>query len=272
MKKTLTAMLFACTLGVSYGAEQVTEINGDSSGTIQITGSGSYDTYTYNVTADATVAILEPYSGVANIKYANLNIGDGYSLTVSNYVKLNNKAQTDFSGAITLGAGATLTVENYIQFNSSNVNSSYSTDGAITLGQGATISAKNIDFVSGQSDQSLSINGIFSAAAMEQLTTSYVVQGALQTTNLISLTGGGVRNMTVDATTVTLGDISALKAIGYTNKGLITSSEQLAAGEYGLLYSSSTGFQLAGRVIPEPATATLSLLALCGLAARRRRK
>ena len=270
MKKTLTAMLLACTLGVSYGAEQVTEINGDSSGTIRVTGTSTYDTYTYSVTADASVDILEPQTGVANIKYANLNSGDGLTLEVSQYVKLNNKAQTNFSGAITLGAGACLDVETYIQFNSDNVNSTYSTVGAITLGQGATISASSIDFVSGQTNQSLSITGIFGEAAMEQLTTSYVVQGALQTTNLITLTGG-VKNMTVDATTVSLGDISALNALGYTNKGLITSADQLADGEYGLLYSSA-GFQLAGRVIPEPATATLSLLALAGLAARRRRK
>ena len=35
---------------------------------------------------------------------------------------------------------------------------------------------------------------------------------------------------------------------------------------------SVSGIQMAGRIIPEPATATLSLLALAGLAARRRRR
>lgn len=67
---------------------------------------------------------------------------------------------------------------------------------------------------------------------------------------------------------------SGLDAAGYTFKGFVDAknSSSLAAGEYALALDGTQKYQLVAHIIPEPTTATLSLLALAGLAARRRRK
>ena len=68
---------------------------------------------------------------------------------------------------------------------------------------------------------------------------------------------------------LTLANVSALDAMNFTNKGVISSAADLQEFEYGLINTNS-GMTLVAKT-PEPATATLSLLALAGLASRRRR-
>lgn len=271
MKKTLiTLMALSGALSTGYAAETTITLNGNSSGTIQFTGSSTYDTYVYDTVANASVAKLEPYSGGASMKTVKLNVAKDVTLTVSDYVKLNNKAQTNVTGLITLEDGAKLSVTNYIQFNSANGNSGNSTTGVITLGKGATITANSIDFVDGQSKQSLTLNALFSDENMLNLE-SEAVAGTIYTQNLITLTNG-IRYMgAITSTNLILNNISQLDALGYTNVGYITSADKLEKGQYGLVYTNS-GMKLAAAAIPEPTTATLSLLALAGLAARRRRR
>ena len=277
MKKThITLMALAGAVSMSYAAETTITINGNSSGNIRFSGSSNYDTYTYDTVADATVAVIEPNSGGANMKTVKLNVAKDVTLTVSNYVKLNNKAITNLTGSITLADGATLSVTNYIQFNSNNtsngitLNANNTTTGVITLGKGATITASSIDFVNGQSNQSLTLNALFTDEIMLNLVDE-AVAGTIYTQNLITLTNG-IRNMgAITSTNLKLNNISQLDALGYTNVGYITSADKLEKGQYGLVYTNS-GMKLAAAAIPEPTTATLSLLALAGLAARRRRR
>lgn len=62
-------------------------------------------------------------------------------------------------------------------------------------------------------------------------------------------------------------------AIGYDYEFVkVDSAEALKEGQYTYLVIGGDKITFAARAIPEPATATLSLLALAGLAARRRRK
>lgn len=56
-----------------------------------------------------------------------------------------------------------------------------------------------------------------------------------------------------------------------TNRGIVSGLGALAIGEYGITHSGNS-FKLVAKAAPEPATATLSLMALSGLCARRRRK
>ena len=62
--------------------------------------------------------------------------------------------------------------------------------------------------------------------------------------------------------------------LGYTVKsGKVSGLDDLKAGEFGIGQAGwDSPIIVYGKAIPEPATATLSLLALAGLAARRRRK
>lgn len=87
------------------------------------------------------------------------------------------------------------------------------------------------------------------------LTTAANVTGMWNVTN----------NMTINLT----GDVLGLS--GYTWMGAVSDVNALQAGQFG--YTNSYGDTVALVVcVPEPSTATLSLLALTGLATRRRRK
>ena len=132
------------------------------------------------------------------------------------------------------------------------------------------VNLKKAYFVDGQSKQSLTLNALFSDENMLNLE-SEAVAGTIYTQNLITLTAG-IRYMgAITSTNLILNNISQLDALGYTNVGYITSADKLEKGQYGLVYTNS-GMTLAAAAIPEPTTATLSLLALAGLAARRRRR
>ncbi len=74
--------------------------------------------------------------------------------------------------------------------------------------------------------------------------------------------------------------VNAIGLNGYENVGLVADVTTLQAGQYGYMKvlsgdensGGADGISLVFKAIPEPTTATLSLLALAGLAARRRRK
>lgn len=104
-----------------------------------------------------------------------------------------------------------------------------------------------------------------------------VSNGELYKRNLMQSldeTGNGIWNVTNDL------ELNATGLVGYENVGLITDVNQLQNGQYGfVVLNPASNDQFAGdgisfvfRAIPEPTTATLSFLALAGLAARRRRK
>lgn len=271
MKKTLiTLMVLAGAISTSYAAETTITLDGNSSGAIRFSGSTTYDTYVYDTIDDATVTLIEPQTGGQHMQTIKLNVAKDVTLTVTDYVALNNRAQVNMTGLITLADGATLSVTNHIQLNSANSNNTNTTTGIITLGKGATITAKSIDFVNVQSNNSLTLNALFSDEIMLNLE-SESSAGTVYTQKLITLTDG-IKNLnTITNTNLLLGDISQLDNLGYENVGYITSADKLEKGQYGLVYTNS-GMELAAKVIPEPTTATLSLLALAGLATRRRRK
>ena len=99
-------------------------------------------------------------------------------------------------------------------------------------------------------------------------------EGSVVTRTLLYADGNyGVWNFdTAKEKTITIAGLES-----YTSKNLITSVDDLEANEYGFISTTKKGengpgsVYLVAKAIPEPATATLSLLALAGLCARRRR-
>ena len=71
---------------------------------------------------------------------------------------------------------------------------------------------------------------------------------------------------------VTGGDQAMTPTLSWTDAELVTQTETLASYKGNMNSNADLVYAVNTEMIPEPATATLSLLALAGLAARRRRK
>lgn len=74
--------------------------------------------------------------------------------------------------------------------------------------------------------------------------------------------------------TLTKYDLATSKDAVWIRNGVVVSADDLSAGDYRFVATESDGIgiQYWDNNVPEPTTATLSLLALAGLAARRRRR
>lgn len=218
-------------------------------------------------------------SGLASISSVGINVADGKIFTVTGNAKTQyqNWGGT-YNAAITLGdnsqfnVGETLYLgsKRYAGDNGITQNSSITFgDGAsMTLGTLYTVTAATGADVTNTNKSTLSITANFDSATLSNLGDKSLV-GTSYSRNLITTTNGFLG---FDVTTYELSSISGLDALGYTmKKGLITSMDDLANGQYGLILTDNKVLSLVAKGIPEPTTATLSLLALAGLAARRRR-
>lgn len=173
-----------------------------------------------------------------------LHVVDGVTLTIDNYDPENS-----FKGTLAVEGSVTLNIPTYCTEKPDGEMFSF---GALTFGAGAQIS---IDL---------------SDAVLDVIMSHYDMSGGEYTfQNLLDTT----KNMSNWNFTLSDDTVSRLATRGIE---VITTSnpmDMLAEGKGGL-YSTKTVSQLMlGKpvVTPEPATATLSLLALAGLAARRRR-
>lgn len=136
----------------------------------------------------------------------------------------------------------------------------FGTAGSITTGS-------HLNF--GQSVTSFTLSA---SLTEEQLSTLAAAPGNVVTRTLMTGKGGnGIWNF-IDRGTkkITIDNLE-----GYVYVGQVASAEVLKNGEFGFIYTgdkaSANSLQLVVKA-PEPTTATLSLLALAGLAARRRRQ
>ena len=157
---------------------------------------------------------------------------DGFALTFNAGTTLQVQGDSLVLGNLVLLAGSTLNIEGEI-----------TVDGTLTLGQGLTLSGDILsDIRNLQGGQSLTL-----VSGLESL--------AVQTQEL-------------------------MRSVEYT--GVLSGQELVAAdyfsnlqgvGNLVLVYNEAAGtVSITTQTIPEPGTATLSLLALAGLCARRRRK
>lgn len=137
----------------------------------------------------------------------------------------------------------------------------------INFGDGGKISSNVIDL--GSDDLNLNFT---TTTDVSSLAVGLYARDLFVASNTIYYSDNYLKN-TEGHGTVSFSD-STLDAAGYTYKGFINADniDSLAAGEYALALVGTQKYQLVANIIPEPTTATLSMLALAGLAARRRRR
>lgn len=142
---------------------------------------------------------------------------------------------------------------------------------------GSMTAAGTMDF--GSNLTTLTLMATLSDAQIAQLSNGEVI------TRTLLAAGNGILNYNDSvATNLTLSGVE-----GYNFVGQVMSADQLKEGEYGYVYSDTESADSISMVVkgkngsaeapdfgdgnvPEPTTATLSLMALAALAARRRRK
>lgn len=143
---------------------------------------------------------------------------------------------------------------------------------ALNFENGATIYTSNVDSYASASGEQ---HHISYGTSQPDVTINVSLSGS-QVTALIDtkalvyeLTHTGSSWNYERMSSLTLNNVAELDAMKFTNRGVITSAEELHELEYGLI-NTKQGLKLVANA-PEPATATLSLLALAGLVARRKR-
>lgn len=267
MKKTLIALMALA--GVAVGAQNLT-ITSETTGNFdQLNGNNNNTECNISVTETATIARIDG-SGINNLTKITLTVAADSVFTITGYANLpfNNTSKT-YNTSITLGDNSSFVVGGVLHLGSRN--SSYTgikQNSTITFGDGASITAQSVSTVASAGGTStLTLTANFTSNDMLGLADD-ALSGTRYERTLIT-TKNGLTNYSTG--NISLTAIEELDLLGYKNIGTITNASALKVGEYGLLYANNT-VKLVGSVIPEPTTATLSLLALAGLAARRRRK
>lgn len=247
MKKTIITLLALA--GVAAAATELTYWGEDNNKDIT-TISGFSFPYLGNGNSHASSDIHTAITTVGNTDY-NLNFKDENNEPVSFIV---NEALY-FNQIYSTGTVTSYTIT-FGENGSLNAATAYNSwGGAIRFSQGAVVA-----LTVGVSEAQLA-----STAAGEVFTRTVI--------NSTDTASNAMWNVT-DKLTVTATGLD-----GYLNVGLVDDITTLQAGEYGYMkvlsedenQGAADGISLVFRAIPEPSTATLSLLALAGLAARRRR-
>ena len=234
------------------------------------------------------LTVVEGGNASVEVKAAELNVGShalsmvsGSSLALADGAKVTATELTITTGATlaVLGsvsteplteqvAALTLSNETVAGFDASravNTGSVSVLDGDLTLESGSLLSLDDAYL-------ELSGNLFFDVAEGEEKIALDIAPGIITEANnqVVLFNVGGVVTFGFDALTTTAGDglVYIVKATDYFTGNRVTESMKL-------VYDSSTGMvylENAAGAVPEPTSATLSLLALAALAARRRRK
>lgn len=214
-----------------------------------MTNSDAWDKMVFSgVTVNAGSATAEGWA-------VGIDARDGSSITL-NMLKFQNGANisVDASSSVALTAG--------VNRNNPNMGGANT---VVTAGAFSFSMDPNANAAYGDATWNLTITGNGSAnIAYGNVTSLTLSDITIDTTESLD---GGLVKYTAVLGDFTLGSNASITFEGYT---LAESSDSLAAGEFYI--SEVSGNQVLTYVTPEPTTATLSLLALAGLCARRRRK
>lgn len=150
-----------------------------------------------------------------------------------------------------------------------------SASGAVTLAGGATINAAVVD-LSGASSVSFDVaSGAIALNGALTMSSTEAFVAALGD-SLAALSAGDILIVFTGVSCFTVGEVTYDASNALTNVDLRDWGADAAVGQYTLTYDTSANVGsiviTVGEVIPEPASATLSLAALMMLCARRRRK
>ena len=241
---------------------------------------GTDSTINITVDKDCTPWRIKTADG-ATIDSLTLNFAGDYTLSVGS----GNNRPFAFSNidALTINLGSGGSIETSQKLALSNVgtlNVNFGSGGSIGITQPLDLGGNSI------------VMNFTSETALDNLNEGLYSRTLISSTNVYYSTGAIANGR------ITLSD-ALLDAAGYTYKGVFyadadgvlytgvttdiwgsvtgvdknTSVGSLKAGEYALVMTNNaSSYGLMANIVPEPTTATLSLLALAGLAARRRRK
>ena len=189
---------------------------------------------------------------------------------------ITTEDNTEYNLILAAGNNNNITLDSAVYFNTVTVGSGLPTD-SITLNlgtEGKITTAQQFNIGNNDPRPELTLN-----ATVSEETLAALNAGDLYTRDLLVAKGNnGFWNVRESYVAGTL-TFSVTGLEGLTNVGIVASADAIGCGEYGMVYSEydkPNGNPMPEKLtlvarIPEPATATLSLLALAGLAARRRR-
>lgn len=245
MKKTLITLLALC--GVASAADELTPVW--SMEDIDVSGNTNYPITLTDATISSetgyTAVITLNWTEVANAPLFWLGTDDG-----SNYK--NSTATFGYKGD---SYHASL-------FNNTNGSNSGATDNAT----GITTTLQDYSL----SDEDTVITDKKKSTSLKNKTLTYFLTSNNGTSALYGLTNNNEVVQIATQTGMTVGNVTALH-VGHWGTNSNYSDGIMSIALYNGVMEKNTMQSIAGAVIPEPTTATLSLLALAGLAARRRR-
>ena len=242
-------------------------INGNSTLNLVVKNTAAEGT-TFNGSVQATTATIKAGTVAkftnANVQMTNLLVETGaqLSFTAKDALNVSNLSVANV-GTITVANGETA--------------GSLSASGAVTLAGGATINAAVVDLSDASSvsfdvaSDAIALNGALTMRSTEAFV-------AALGDSLAGLTAGEMLTVFTGVSSFTVGDVtySAESENQLAGVDLSTWSSDVAVGQYTMTYDTSANVGsiviTVGEVIPEPASATLSLAALMMLCARRRRR
>ncbi|MGN0884850.1 MAG: PEP-CTERM sorting domain-containing protein [Candidatus Spyradosoma sp.] len=274
MKKiiTITTLLAAGTLFAS--ADQNLTINSATSGNWdQLNGNGN-SVANITVTENATITRIDG-SSINGLTTINLMVNDGVAFNVTNYAKLPyNCTSNTYTTTIDLGKNSSISVTNALSLGSRNASfKDITMNSVLNFAEGSSISAGTLQTVAADA----SANNTSSITIGLDFTDSMLVDTAgdtyVDTYVRTLITANTYTGITAD--TFALNNILDLDNRNYTNGGIVSSIENLAAGQYGLVFSGSNVQFVAVAPVPEPSAfgllAGLGALALAGTRRRRRK-
>ncbi len=292
MKKTFITTLLSLGFVVAANAAVVTLTDGSSDnytvGTDNVgtpVSTGSYTIYgTLTDAGHVTVAPTDPQTGVTYTNayfYGDQNPGQGLTSHSLCQVSSSGDASSISGANITVSgqfdvrhvslAGSNVTVQSGAVLQSRN-NSNFT----LTLG---TLSVEAGGKVASNGGANVSYTGAIDLALGDTLTSYDATSKTLSTTALYGVMQTGA-SLTLDLSGVTalssykMGDSFTLELTNLTQASGFDTTGNFTATGWDVVYNTASGKTslTLTKTIPEPTTATLSLLALAGLAARRRRK
>ncbi|MCI6981459.1 MAG: PEP-CTERM sorting domain-containing protein [Akkermansia muciniphila] len=259
------------TVTVSGKADVTGEVKIETGSTFKLTGqdtTSSIATLTGSGTLKTTggktkVATATGFTGTLAATGGNIELQSATALALSEVVVSGGSsisgAESYTADKVSIGAGAAGSLVGSLSIN---------TNGTITL-----------DASAGATTETGGTKGL----SLSALTTTFADEGSTSTTVSLTLGSGltlNLLNLNVkqgDSLTLFSGVTSAVYGDGttaLTADGIEANTvfSNLTEGDFKLSYSNNIVALVAQRDVPEPTTATLSLLALMGLAARRRRR
>ena len=252
------------TLQYDRTADQTTVANTLSGeGTLKHTGSGTTEFtgnvagFTGNIEVDAGTLNIMNIAEAANLNVADVTIGNGATMGV--YNAADTTADTTHEGTLTIKG-----------------------TNALTAGQGAKLNANLVM----ERGATLDVSGTGGAGLLMGSSVTLNPGVTLSADDMLAITGldfmdqytlfTGVDAFSYDGTTPTSTPITFDSKTWVKASEVFSNTEFKGEKDYYVFYSGVQNGSNVGAVyvmqLPEPATGTLSLLALCALAARRRRK